>query len=231
MPSLYGAECMGGMWSSLLLLLEPDFCSQFFRSGSWVWGGWSFCIIWSRICFNCSLHAVILSPTELLGIFEKFAQEKALKQRVPGPGLSQKDPERERITCAPVLSGASPHRWSCHLPHGAWSYQEAPSDPGEAAAARPGPSLCCRAGVASRFLVVSPVPGARYGFNSAQSLSRVRLPATPWTAARQASLSITNSHSLLKLMSVESGMPSNHLTLCRPLLLPPSIFPIISSFM
>ena len=51
---------------------------------------------------------------------------------------------------------------------------------------------------------------------SLQSLSRVRLPATPWTAARQASLSITNSRSLLKLMSMESVMPSNHLILCRP---------------
>ena len=52
---------------------------------------------------------------------------------------------------------------------------------------------------------------------------------TPWTAARQASLSITSSQSSLKLMSTESEMPSNHLILCRPLLLPPSIFPIISS--
>ena len=54
--------------------------------------------------------------------------------------------------------------------------------------------------------------------------------ATPWTAARQASLSITNSRSLPKLMSIESVMPSNHLILCRPLLLPPSIFPSISVF-
>ena len=53
---------------------------------------------------------------------------------------------------------------------------------------------------------------------------------TPWTAARQASLSITNSQSLLKLMSVESVMPSNHLILCRPLLLPPPIFPSIRVF-
>ena len=52
---------------------------------------------------------------------------------------------------------------------------------------------------------------------------------TPWTAARQASLSITSSQSSLKLTSTESEMPSNHLILCRPLLLPPSIFPIISS--
>ena len=58
-----------------------------------------------------------------------------------------------------------------------------------------------------------------------QSLSRVQLFATPWTAARQASLSITNSWSLLKLISVESVMPSDHLILCHPLLLPPSIFP------
>ena len=53
---------------------------------------------------------------------------------------------------------------------------------------------------------------------------------TPWTAAHQASLSITNSQSLLKLMSIESVMPSNHLILCHPLLLPPSIFPSIRVF-
>ena len=63
-----------------------------------------------------------------------------------------------------------------------------------------------------------------------QSLSHVRLFATLWTAALQASLSITNSLSLLKLMSIESVMPCNHLTLCHPLLLLPSIFPSIRVF-
>ena len=67
-------------------------------------------------------------------------------------------------------------------------------------------------------------------FSLIHSLSRVPLFATPKTAAHQASLSITNSRSLLKLMSVESVMPSNHLILCRPLLLPPSIFPSIRVF-
>ena len=62
-----------------------------------------------------------------------------------------------------------------------------------------------------------------------QLLSHVHLFMTPWTAARQASLSITNSRILLKLMSIESVMPSNHLILCRPLLLP-SIFPSIRAF-
>ena len=61
-------------------------------------------------------------------------------------------------------------------------------------------------------------------------LSHVQLFATPWTAACQASLSITNSQSFLKLMSIKSVMPSNHLILCRPLLLPPSIFPSIRVF-
>ena len=61
-------------------------------------------------------------------------------------------------------------------------------------------------------------------FNSVQSLSRVQLFATPWTAAHQASLSITNSQSLPKLMSIESVMPSNHLILCCPLLLLPLVF-------
>ena len=63
-----------------------------------------------------------------------------------------------------------------------------------------------------------------------QLLSRVRLFVTPWTAARQASLSITNSWSLLKFMSIMSVMPSNHLILCHPLLHPPSIFPSIRVF-
>ena len=63
-----------------------------------------------------------------------------------------------------------------------------------------------------------------------QSLSHVWLFVTPWTAAHQASLSITNSQSLLKLMSIESVMPSNHLILCCPLLLLPSVFPSISVF-
>ena len=67
-------------------------------------------------------------------------------------------------------------------------------------------------------------------FSSVQSLSCIRLFATPWTAARQASLSITNSRSLLKLMSIKSVMPFNHLILCRPLLLLPSIFPSIRVF-
>ena len=67
-------------------------------------------------------------------------------------------------------------------------------------------------------------------FTLFSSLSRVRLFATPWTAAHQACLSITNSQSLLKLTSIESVTPSNHLILCRPLLLPPSIFLSISVF-
>ena len=67
-------------------------------------------------------------------------------------------------------------------------------------------------------------------FSSIQSLSCVRLFVTPWTAARQASLSITTSRSLLKLIFIESVMPSNHLILCCPLLLLPSIFPSIRVF-
>ena len=66
--------------------------------------------------------------------------------------------------------------------------------------------------------------------SSVQLLSCVRLFVTPWTRAHQASLSITNSRSLLKLISIESVMPSNHLILCRPLLLLPSIFPSIRVF-
>ena len=66
--------------------------------------------------------------------------------------------------------------------------------------------------------------------SSVQSLSHVQLFATPWTAARQASLSIINSWSLLKLMSIDSVMPSNHLVLSRPLFLPLSVFPNIRVF-
>ena len=67
-------------------------------------------------------------------------------------------------------------------------------------------------------------------FSSVQSLSRVLLLATPWIAARQASLSITNSRSSLRLTSIESVMPSSHLILCHPLLLLPPILPSIRVF-
>ena len=76
----------------------------------------------------------------------------------------------------------------------------------------------------SRIRIVGPYSSVQF------SCSVMYDPATPWTAARQASLSITNSRSLAKLMSIESVMPSNHLILCRPLLLPPSIFPSIRVF-
>ena len=74
------------------------------------------------------------------------------------------------------------------------------------------------------------VTGNAVQFSSVQLLGPVWLFVTPWTAARQASLSITNSQSLLKLMSIESVIPSNHLIFCHPLLLPPSVFPESGSF-
>ena len=73
-------------------------------------------------------------------------------------------------------------------------------------------------------------PQGGIAISSVQLLSRVWLFVTPWIAARQASLSITNSQSLLKLMSIESVMPSSHLILCHPLLLLPLIFPSIRVF-
>ena len=75
------------------------------------------------------------------------------------------------------------------------------------------------------FLLKNCIP-----LSSVQSLSHVWLCVTPWRASCQASLSITNSRSLLKFMSIEAVMPSNHLILCHPLLLPPSIFPSIRIF-
>ena len=83
----------------------------------------------------------------------------------------------------------------------------------------PLPCSCHSLGI-SHFIFIS----------SVQSLSRVQLFATPWTAAHEASQSITNSGSLFKLMSMESVTASNHLALCLPLLLPPSIFPSIRVF-
>ena len=76
----------------------------------------------------------------------------------------------------------------------------------------------------------NPAPKCRLQFSSVQWLSRVQLFVTPWTAARQVSLSLTNSQSLLKLISIESVMPPNHLILCLPLLLLPSVFPSIKVF-
>ena len=89
--------------------------------------------------------------------------------------------------------------------------------------------MCASQGSLLHFVVVR-VRAALSQFSSVQSLSHVQLFTTPWTAAHQASLSITNSGSLSKLISIESVMPSNHLILCRHLLLSPSIFPSIRVF-
>ena len=80
------------------------------------------------------------------------------------------------------------------------------------------------------FLTLCDISLLKLQFSSIQSLSCVWLFATPWTAACQLSLSIISSRSLLKLMSIESVMPSNNLILCHPLLLPRSIFPSIRVF-
>ena len=80
------------------------------------------------------------------------------------------------------------------------------------------------------FLNIIIISDKRSGISSVQSLSRVRLFETPWITARQTSLSITNTWSLLKPMSIELVMPSNHLILCRPLLLLPPIPPCIRVF-
>ena len=85
--------------------------------------------------------------------------------------------------------------------------------------------------IAEFFTTVPPrKPFPLLQFSSVQLLTCVQIFATPWTAACQTSLSITNSQSLLKLMSIESVMSSNHLILCHPILLPPSIFPASGSF-
>ena len=89
--------------------------------------------------------------------------------------------------------------------------------------------LCVSQGSLLHFIAVR-VRAALSQFSSVQSLSHVQLFETPWTTAHQASLSITNSQSLPKFISIELVMPSNHLILCHPLFLPPSVFPSISVF-
>ena len=91
--------------------------------------------------------------------------------------------------------------------------------------------VSCSSCIAGRFFTIWATREAlRYRFRSVQSLSYVWLFVTPWAAACQASLSITNSQSLLKLISIEFVIPSNHFILCHPLLLLPSIFPSIRVF-
>ena len=89
--------------------------------------------------------------------------------------------------------------------------------------------LCVSQGSLLHFIAVR-VRAALSQFSSVQSLSHAQLFETPWTTAHQVSLSITNSQSLPKFISIESVMPSNHLILCHPLFLPPSVFPSIKVF-
>ena len=107
---------------------------------------------------------------------------------------------------------------------------ESPSHPSRSSQSTKLNSLCCPA-ASHQLLYTQPcLHLSSVQLSSVQSLSHVQLFATPRTAAHQASLSITNSWSLLKLMSIETVMPSNHLILCRSLLLPHSLFPRITVF-
>jgi len=90
--------------------------------------------------------------------------------------------------------------------------------------------VCCFFKIIDLFHQIVKVNFVKFFIISVQSFSHVWLFATPWTAALQASLSVTNPRSPPKHMSIESVMPSNHLILCRPLLLLPSIFPSIRVF-
>ena len=90
--------------------------------------------------------------------------------------------------------------------------------------------MCCYGHLVTNLMQLDLLVFVLNLFSSVQSFSHVHLFAMPWTAACQASLSITNSWSLLKLMSFEWVMPPNHLILCLPLLLLPSIFPYIRVF-
>ena len=96
----------------------------------------------------------------------------------------------------------------------------------------PNPGIDFKSSALQADSLLTELPGKPlpFGFSSVQWLSPVHLCETPWTAVHQASLSITKSQSLLKLMSIESVMPSNHLILCHPFLLLPSVFPSIKVF-
>ena len=102
--------------------------------------------------------------------------------------------------------------------------------PGDFSLPRIKPTFPVSPALTGRFFTTEPRGKPKVGIRSDQSLSRVRLFATPWIAARQAYLSITSSQSSLRLTSIESAMPSSHLILCHPLLLLPPIPPSIRVF-
>ena len=132
--------------------------------------------------------------------------------------LSCPGPTRRR-QLPPFPAGCEPGCGADGLSRGPWRPLSSPGAP-VSALHIPSPSS-----------PASPPPACvQSASQSVQSLSHVRLSATLWTATRQASLSITSSQSLLKLVSIELVMPSNYLILCHPLLLPPSIFPSIRVF-
>lgn len=135
---------------------------------------WSFVSFGPEFAPAAASTQSCLVPQTFLVFLRSLSRWKHGSKGSRVPACLRMAPERQRVRGTRVLSGASPHGWSRHLPRGAWSYQEAPSDPGVAAAGCPEASLCCQAaGVASRFLVGSPGPGTWCGFNSVQLLSRI----------------------------------------------------------
>ena len=149
----------------------------------------------------------------MVGVTQRQGQ---YRRRGGGEGGAESHPRRTR------LQAEEPSVTSRNRARGGGTKGEGP---------KAGPSEALPVGLDGRVLIWAFVlRGYDKPVSSFQSLSRVRLFATPWTAVCHASLSITNCQSLLKLMSFESVIPSNHLILCRPLLLQPLIFPSIRVF-
>ena len=148
--------------------------------------------------------------------------------RLPGSSVHGSSPDNNTgIGCCALLKGIFPtHGLNPGLPHCRWILY-CLSHQGSPIIQHTFNNRSSRCFQGMHLLLVSKIVAvALLSIRSDQSLSRVRLFATPWIAAHQASLSITNSRNSLRLTSIESVMPSSHLILCRPFLLPPSTFSI-----
>ena len=174
------------------------------------------------LCNKCYFSELKLSFlknwTNFLTSLPKYSALCTLERMCGHPNLTYRE-----VWCGVGVPSSGPFSFSDLSGSGVTAACPSPPPP-------PWPGSYFTAGPPFKFLLCLSIACKLIRISSVQSLSRVRLFSSPWTAAGQASLSIIDFQSLLKPMSIESVMPCNHLTLCRPLLLPPSIFPSIGVF-